>query len=94
MTKAFQLLAKSGLNAMSLSIGQIAGGKPGGAWATSDWVPSFVKSSLALGALPDAQGVCLLIIYLGFIELMGFDTGGFVATHGRRLTSYMGCGSF
>ncbi|KZP21519.1 acetyl-CoA synthetase-like protein [Athelia psychrophila] len=52
-----QLLAKSGLHATSFRIGQISGGRPSGAWATSDWVPSFVKSSLALGALPDAQGV-------------------------------------
>ncbi|KAF7973245.1 hypothetical protein HWV62_15753 [Athelia sp. TMB] len=52
-----QILAKSGLHATSFRIGQITGGRPGGAWATSDWVPSFVKSSLALGALPDAQGV-------------------------------------
>ncbi|KZP21530.1 hypothetical protein FIBSPDRAFT_1044071 [Athelia psychrophila] len=52
-----RLLAKSGLHATSFRIGQISGGKPSGAWATSDWVPSFVKSSLALGALPDAQGV-------------------------------------
>ncbi|KZP17631.1 putative aminoadipate reductase [Athelia psychrophila] len=52
-----RLLAKSGLLATSFRIGQIAGGKPSGAWATSDWVPSFVKSSIVLGALPDAQGV-------------------------------------
>ncbi|KZP04710.1 NAD(P)-binding protein, partial [Athelia psychrophila] len=52
-----RLLAKSGLHATSFRIGQISGGRPSGAWATSDWVPSFVKSSLALGALPDAQGV-------------------------------------
>ncbi|KZP22007.1 NAD(P)-binding protein [Athelia psychrophila] len=52
-----RLLAKSGLHATSFRIGQISGGKPSGAWATSDWVPSFVKSSIVLGALPDAQGV-------------------------------------
>ncbi|KZP17473.1 putative aminoadipate reductase [Athelia psychrophila] len=52
-----RLLAKSGLHATSFRIGQISGGKPSGAWAMSDWVPSFVKSSLVLGALPDAQGV-------------------------------------
>ncbi|KZP28667.1 putative aminoadipate reductase [Athelia psychrophila] len=52
-----RLLAKSGLHATSFRIGQISGGKPSGAWATSDWVPSFVKSGLVLGALPDAQGV-------------------------------------
>ncbi|KAF7965726.1 hypothetical protein HWV62_42156 [Athelia sp. TMB] len=52
-----RILAKSGLHATSFRIGQISGGAPSGAWATSDWVPSFVKSSIALGVLPDAQGV-------------------------------------
>lgn len=52
-----QILEGSGLKATSLRIGQIAGGSSNGAWATSDWVPAFIKSSLALGALPDAQGV-------------------------------------
>ena len=52
-----QILDKSGLHATSFRIGQITGGAPSGAWATSDWVPSFIKSSLALGAFPDAQGV-------------------------------------
>ncbi|KZP33250.1 putative nonribosomal peptide synthetase [Athelia psychrophila] len=51
-----RILERSGLNASCFRIGQIAGGKANGAWATSDWVPAFVKSSLALGALPDAQG--------------------------------------
>ncbi|KAF7985842.1 hypothetical protein HWV62_526 [Athelia sp. TMB] len=52
-----RILAKSGLHATSFRIGQIAGGIANGAWATSDWVPSFIKSSLSLGALPDTQGV-------------------------------------
>ncbi|KAF9072482.1 hypothetical protein BDP27DRAFT_1418094 [Rhodocollybia butyracea] len=30
---------------------------PNGAWATTDWVPIIVKSSLSLGILPDAYGV-------------------------------------
>ncbi|KZT23998.1 putative aminoadipate reductase [Neolentinus lepideus HHB14362 ss-1] len=46
-----------GLNSTSLRIGQICGGLPKGAWATSDWVPILVKSSLVLGSLPDTQGV-------------------------------------
>ncbi|TFK53343.1 putative aminoadipate reductase [Heliocybe sulcata] len=46
-----------GIQTTSLRIGQIAGGKPDGAWATSDWVPIFIKSSRALGCLPDAEGV-------------------------------------
>ncbi|KAF9000302.1 hypothetical protein BDQ17DRAFT_1427302 [Cyathus striatus] len=50
------ILANSGLHATSIRIGQISGGLPNGAWATSDWVPILIKSSLALGALPDAPG--------------------------------------
>ncbi|KZP33045.1 acetyl-CoA synthetase-like protein [Athelia psychrophila] len=52
-----RILAKSGLQATSFRIGQMTGGLPNGAWSTTDWVPSLVKSSLALGALPDAHGV-------------------------------------
>ncbi|KIJ09827.1 hypothetical protein PAXINDRAFT_17112 [Paxillus involutus ATCC 200175] len=51
-----RIIVKSGLHATSLRIGQIAGG-PNGSWATTDWVPILVKSSIALGALPDAYGV-------------------------------------
>ena len=47
---------KSGLHATSFRIGQIAGGH-GGSWATTDWFPILVKSSIALGALPEAVGV-------------------------------------
>jgi len=52
-----RILAKSGLKATSFRIGQVAGGAPNGAWATSDWVPILVKSSLSIGILPDAIGV-------------------------------------
>ncbi|KAF8954562.1 hypothetical protein BDZ97DRAFT_1975945 [Flammula alnicola] len=52
-----EILAQSGLQATSLRIGQISGGHPNGAWATSDWVPILVKSSLRLNALPTATGV-------------------------------------
>ncbi|KAF8840152.1 acetyl-CoA synthetase-like protein [Paxillus ammoniavirescens] len=51
-----RIITKSGLHATSLRIGQIAGG-PNGSWATTDWVPILIKSSIALGALPDAYGV-------------------------------------
>ena len=40
----------------STRIGQIAGGH-GGSWATTDWFPIIVKSSIAPGALPEAAGV-------------------------------------
>ncbi|KAJ3776028.1 putative aminoadipate reductase [Lentinula raphanica] len=51
-----RILAKSGLHASSFRIGQIAGGKPNGAWAMSDWLPMMIKSSLVLGVLPDTTG--------------------------------------
>ncbi|RDB20740.1 Non-canonical non-ribosomal peptide synthetase FUB8 [Hypsizygus marmoreus] len=54
---AERILAKSGLHACSLRIGQVSGGLPNGAWAASDWVPILVKSSLGLGALPSNNGV-------------------------------------
>ncbi|KAF9235375.1 putative nonribosomal peptide synthetase [Melanogaster broomeanus] len=51
-----RILVKSGLHATSLRIGQIAGGR-NGSWATTDWVAIIVKSSIALGALPHANGI-------------------------------------
>ncbi|KIJ59312.1 hypothetical protein HYDPIDRAFT_33310 [Hydnomerulius pinastri MD-312] len=50
------IIVKSGLHATSLRIGQIAGG-PNGCWATTDWLPIIIKSSVVLGALPEAYGV-------------------------------------
>ncbi|CAA7263093.1 unnamed protein product [Cyclocybe aegerita] len=52
-----RVLEHSGLQASSIRVGQVCGGQPNGAWATTDWVPIIVKSGLALGALPHAQGV-------------------------------------
>jgi thioester reductase-like protein len=46
-----------GLHATSLRIGQIAGSVATGAWATTDWVPILLKSGVAVGCLPDAEGV-------------------------------------
>ncbi|KAF8971243.1 hypothetical protein BDZ97DRAFT_1349060 [Flammula alnicola] len=51
-----RILATSGLNTTSLRIGQISGTLKTGAWATTDWVPILIKSSLALGSLPTANG--------------------------------------
>ncbi|KAF8174554.1 putative aminoadipate reductase [Pholiota molesta] len=53
---AERLLSQSGINATSFRIGQIAGGKPNGAWAVTDWVALLVKSSVVLGALPGQIG--------------------------------------
>ncbi|KAJ7045268.1 male sterility protein-domain-containing protein [Mycena alexandri] len=53
-----RILAASGLEATSFRIGQITGSSSNGAWATTDWVPAFVKSSIALGNFPsDPFGV-------------------------------------
>ncbi|KAF8174362.1 hypothetical protein K438DRAFT_1849366 [Mycena galopus ATCC 62051] len=47
-----RILAASGLNSTSFRIGQLCGSTTNGAWATSDWVPAMVKSSIALGNFP------------------------------------------
>lgn len=41
----------------TVRIGQICGSTSTGAWNTSDWVPSLVKSSISLGCLPETDGV-------------------------------------
>jgi thioester reductase-like protein len=51
-----QILANSGLQATSFRIGQITGPVLNGAWAMTDWVPILVKSSIAIGSLPDSAG--------------------------------------
>ncbi|KAH7890585.1 acetyl-CoA synthetase-like protein [Phlebopus sp. FC_14] len=53
---AERIIANSGVHATSIRLGQIAGAM-NGSWATTDWVPIMIKSSIALGALPDAYGV-------------------------------------
>jgi hypothetical protein len=45
------------LQTTSFRIGQITGGYANGAWATTDWVPIMLASSVALGCLADADGV-------------------------------------
>lgn len=52
-----QILELSGLQSTSFRIGQITGGYPNGAWATSDWVPIMVKSSIHMNAIPTERGV-------------------------------------
>ncbi|KAG1733502.1 putative aminoadipate reductase [Suillus lakei] len=50
-----RVLVNSKLPATSFRIGQISGGPPRGAWSTTEWLPIIVKSSVSLGALPEAQ---------------------------------------
>ena len=64
MLESFQILAQSGLRSTSFRIGQISGGHPNGAWATTDWVPILVKSSLKLNALPTAAGVGCFVTWI------------------------------
>ncbi|PCH35037.1 NAD(P)-binding protein [Wolfiporia cocos MD-104 SS10] len=55
-----EVLAKAydaGFRTTSLRIGQISGSSRSGAWNATDWVPSIIKSSVALGALPELDGV-------------------------------------
>ncbi|KAI5884843.1 acetyl-CoA synthetase-like protein [Schizophyllum commune H4-8] len=52
---AERVLAASGLSFSSVRVGQISGGPPRGAWATTDWFPILVKTSVALGALPGSE---------------------------------------
>ncbi|KAL1679196.1 hypothetical protein EV122DRAFT_277408 [Schizophyllum commune] len=49
---AERVLAASGIQFSSMRVGQVSGGQPRGAWATTDWFPILVKTSLALGVLP------------------------------------------
>ncbi|KAI4521212.1 acetyl-CoA synthetase-like protein [Schizophyllum commune Loenen D] len=58
---AERVLAAGGVPFTSVRVGQITGDAPRGAWATTDWFPILVKTSLALGVLPsDAQEVSWL----------------------------------
>ncbi|KAG6896087.1 putative secondary metabolism biosynthetic enzyme [Termitomyces sp. T32_za158] len=52
-----RILLKSGLQALSIRVGQISGGSPRGVWPTTEWFPILIKSSVSLGTLPDASGV-------------------------------------
>nr|GAT45909.1 acetyl-CoA synthetase-like protein [Mycena chlorophos] len=49
---AERIIAASGLRATSFRIGQVTGSSSNGSWATTDWVPAIVKSSVALGSFP------------------------------------------
>lgn len=65
-----QVLARSGIESTSLRIGQVSGGLPNGAWATSDWVPILLKSSMTLGVLPDLLGASITYLFWIMIQLI------------------------
>ncbi|KAH8088917.1 hypothetical protein BXZ70DRAFT_954747 [Cristinia sonorae] len=50
------LSARAGLSATAARIGQICGSTTSGDWSTTEWVPILVKTSLALGFVPDLSG--------------------------------------
>ena len=54
---AERVLAAGGVPFASVRVGQITGDAPRGAWATTDWFPILVKTSLALGVLPGDEQV-------------------------------------
>ncbi|KAJ7496400.1 putative aminoadipate reductase [Mycena latifolia] len=54
---AEQIVAKSGLRASIIRIGQVCGAPSRGAWATSDWFPILIKTSLNLGYFPLIDGL-------------------------------------
>ncbi|KAJ7153103.1 putative aminoadipate reductase [Mycena crocata] len=61
---AEEILKRSGLDAVSLRIGQLFGGLPKGAWSITDWIPILVKTSMTLGQLPSLpDGVSLLMTH-------------------------------
>ncbi|KAG6902725.1 hypothetical protein C0995_012389 [Termitomyces sp. Mi166 len=54
---AERILLKSGLQALSIRVGQISGGRPRGVWPTTEWLPILIKSSVSLGSIPESSGV-------------------------------------
>ncbi|KAH9939474.1 hypothetical protein B0H21DRAFT_780597 [Amylocystis lapponica] len=46
----------AGIEATTLRVGQISGTVASGAWNTTDWVPSLIKSSISLQCLPSLAG--------------------------------------
>lgn len=48
--------AQHGVPCTSLRVGQVCGANSSGAWATTEWVPIMLKSSVTLKALPSLEG--------------------------------------
>ncbi|KAG7442861.1 acetyl-CoA synthetase-like protein [Guyanagaster necrorhizus] len=51
----YRAAKETSLRPLVVRVGQIAGGV-NGSWNTSDWIPAIVKSSRALGCLPEFKG--------------------------------------
>ncbi|KAF9810700.1 hypothetical protein IEO21_06834 [Rhodonia placenta] len=48
---------KAGMKTTSLRIGQLSGSATYGVWRTTEWYPSLIKSSIALGGFPKMSGL-------------------------------------
>ncbi|KAM0257227.1 hypothetical protein ACHAQJ_004465 [Trichoderma viride] len=71
--------AKSGLAAVSVRVGQIAGPKQGnGIWNPQEFVPSLIASSVYLGVLPNSLGVWQNVDWVPAEDVSGiiFDVAG------------------
>ncbi|KAI5884857.1 NAD(P)-binding protein [Schizophyllum commune H4-8] len=81
---AERVLAAGGVPFTSVRVGQITGDPPRGAWATTDWFPILVKTSVALGVLPsDGQEVSWLPsnAVAGTLIDAAFDENGLAPSH-------------
>ncbi len=62
---------------------------PNGAWATTEWVPILVKSSLALGVLPDRDNVrCLYLKKLKWSPYFFYFVACLMDHNGRSRTMH------
>ncbi|KAK0469076.1 acetyl-CoA synthetase-like protein [Desarmillaria tabescens] len=52
----YRAAKETSLRPLVVRVGQVAGGVDG-SWNTSDWIPAIVKSSRALGCLPEFKGM-------------------------------------
>ena len=65
-----------------IRIGQVRGGV-NGAWKLSEWLPSMIRASAALGCLPQGQGVSLNFCLLPLRE--AYNNAGHLLASGRHL---------
>lgn len=57
LTQMLAKAAENGLQCTSLILGQVCGSNSNGAWASNEWLPILVKSSVSLDVLPHLEGV-------------------------------------
>ncbi|KAL7941402.1 NRPS-like enzyme [Trichoderma barbatum] len=63
---------RSGLAAVSVRVGQIAGPKNGnGIWNPQEFVPSLIASSLYLGVIPQSLGICQNVDWVATEDVAG-----------------------